>query len=1133
MQNSVELAQGVGKKTVGKKSVLNSLQLFARSQEVKFVIRRMKPETQIFVFMEGKDIGRWVNPDERFTGIAGNSTTSFGSTVTTDENGNASGIIIIPAGYPPIEGTSWTNDIETVAYDKTTDETRFSSGIKTIRFTSSSTNADKSVVDTYAEVKYYATGLLPENPASIISTRPSYFKANEGVQLIDSNTDIEIKPNPLAQTFKVENYQGGVFATGVDLFFNKKSSNIPIRVYLTNVDLGKPSKNIVPGTECVLNPETKLKVYASGNLSVKVGELVVGSKSGASGPILKVYDKNQVEINPLLNGSINLTNEQVYTFVLSNHNGVSFLQNENLTSEFLTSYNNQNSTDLTLTIAKDSGKISELIIESTGVKYETAIVTIESPQLPGGSTATAICKVSGGLIYDTQLTLAGSGYTENPSIVVKGTGSGAAGAVIKSKIEITDPAVIMGVAIDDFDSFGLVDSVIPTKFKFDYPVYLQNNADYALVIETDSTDYKLWSSKLGESDVATSITVTTQPGLGSLYKSQNIDTWTEDLFEDVKFTLYRAEFNTTSNSQLYLKNESLGYERLKSDPIETSTRSNSTATSSLFKNNNSILKISHRDHGFEDSGKSYVFFDGSEDVGGVTDTTLNGTLFSVSNCGIDTYNISIPYRAGSSVTGGGTSVIASHNRKYEKLYAQVNYIQAEGTTINSFVKTTNIIPVDSSTQNYQTYSTSDYEKTFLNEEQYFTNQKVITSDINSIVNSIDDPLEYRINLSSSVSYLSPVIDVRSSSVKLSTNRVENSTGEENRFGNRYQKVKFFKVYSIPISGNTFGGTTYDVDLNQSVEGINSKAKGEVIKYSSNTIWIRLTSINAFEANEELFFSSQSSNGGDFYNPKYFGGSDNNIEIAITNLGTTEIVQDFEVGSTVVAMNPSDVTVKYSNRVSGKVIYWDSQVGELIIENDKQPINNDFVSPITVGSDYSRKTTVGDQASDIFRRNDLIYRDNLATEDSQFIKVSSMEFENGVDYVSETSSKNTSSVAKYVTKQVSLNNDATGIDVRLTLNVSDTENVKVFYKIKKSSSQENFEDINWVAFNKNGNPDVEEIASVTNSISGDFEDQKSYQELKYSASNLQNFSSFAVKVVMQTTDPAYVPKIQDLRAVASY
>ena len=99
---------------------------------------------------------------------------------------------------------------------------------------------------------------------------------------------------------------------------------------------------------------------------------------------------------------------------------------------------------------------------------------------------------------------------------------------------------------------GVVDSITATRFNFKNPVYLQNNSQYALVIETDSTDYQLWASKLGESDIATSITVTTQPALGSLYKSQNIDNWTEDLFEDVKFSLYRAEFDISKNQKALL-----------------------------------------------------------------------------------------------------------------------------------------------------------------------------------------------------------------------------------------------------------------------------------------------------------------------------------------------------------------------------------------------------------------------------------------------------------------------------------------------------------------------------------------------------------------------------------------------------
>ena len=57
-------------------------------------------------------------------------------------------------------------------------------------------------------------------------------------------------------------------------------------------------------------------------------------------------------------GKFSLTNEQVYTIVLSNHNGKSFVANEDLIIPSVTEANALNNTDLVLAIAKDSGKVS-------------------------------------------------------------------------------------------------------------------------------------------------------------------------------------------------------------------------------------------------------------------------------------------------------------------------------------------------------------------------------------------------------------------------------------------------------------------------------------------------------------------------------------------------------------------------------------------------------------------------------------------------------------------------------------------------------------------------------------------------------------------------------------------------------
>lgn len=1110
-----EIAKGVGTKSQNSLSISSDLSFFCRSIPVKFKVERLKPNTKINIFIEGRNINRWIVPDTKFTGIAGNSLSVFNSELVTDYNGSLSGIIIIPSGHPPLENSTWTGDVNTLLYDTSAEEIKLTSGEKTITFTSATNYDERFSSVTFAEAKFYSAGNLPENPVSIVSTAPSFFKANEGVQLVNLSTNQESKPNPLIQTFKIENYPGGLFVTGLDLFFSKKDSSLPLKTYITNIDTGKPGKYIVPGSEKVLYPETYLKVYISGVTSdsdsvlIKKGELVKGKTTNASGPILKVYDKNNLLVGDENSSAFTLSRNQVYTLVLSNHNGKSFAQNEILEVASIEEYKiSNNKPQINLNIAKDSGRIIDLKLNSTGTNYESAVITVESPQLPGGSTATADVKVSNLKIYDAELIFGGSGYTEPPSVIIRGIGSGASGAEIETVLEIDTPAVIMGIS-SDTDDQSLI-SLIPTNFKFDYPVYLQNDTEYALAIETDSNNYELWASRLGEEEVISKSTVNSQPLLGSVYRSQNIDNWTEDLLEDIKFVLYRAEFDTSRSAELYLHNEYIKYEKLNSSTFETSVRSRSNATSDLFKNNNYIVKVNHRDHGFEDSGKSYVFFKNCSDVGGISSTILNNNLFKITNSGVDTYNILSLSKAGSNDIGGGDSILASFNRKFEKLYAHINYLQFEGTNIDSFVKTTNIIPVDSTNNIFNSYSQTNYEKTFINQEHYFTNQKVICSRLNEVANNIDYSLNYKFVLNSSLSYLSPVIDLRSSSVKAISNRVENATGKENRYGRRNQILKFTPLYNVILS------ITNGADLleeNQTIEGSITKSIGKIVQViSSNTVLINLLSSNIFTQEDSL--TLKGSNG-----------------IAITGFAASinSISQEdynFSEGSDLIAYYPQNVNINYSNIINGNIIQWDAKEKELIVENSYYPISGNYTSPVTEGSSFTRSAS--NQQQDIFRVGDVI-----KSIEGRYVEISQMGFTNGVDYIDELNSNNSSSIAKYVTKEVSINNPGTGIVVKLLCAAKDVNNLQLLYKTKETSAQNNFENITWNYFNQSGNPDNEISQLSSNSISGLFESQESYKEYTFSVQNLNEFDSFAIKIILKSDDPCYVPKVQDIRIVASY
>ena len=113
----------------------------------------------------------------------------------------------------------------------------------------------------------------------------------------------------------------------------------------------------------------------------------------------------------------------------------------------------------------------------------------------------------------------------------------------------------VSLAPDDITTSN--DASVPQKFTFESPVYLNGQREYAIVLLSNSTEYRVWISRLGESDVATldreagQILVSTQRLLGSLFKSQNASTWTPSQYEDLTFEMFRAEYAPSGSVQFF------------------------------------------------------------------------------------------------------------------------------------------------------------------------------------------------------------------------------------------------------------------------------------------------------------------------------------------------------------------------------------------------------------------------------------------------------------------------------------------------------------------------------------------------------------------------------------------------------
>ena len=135
------------------------------------------------------------------------------------------------------------------------------------------------------------------------------------------------------------------------------------------------------------------------------------------------------------------------------------------------------------------------------------------------------------------------------------------------------------VVVDPKDIVLSTDASIPTRITFPSPVYLLGEKFHALVVLSQSQNYNVWVSRLGEVDVTTlsgpesrQVVVSKNQISGGLFKSQNSLTWNESPYEDLKFSLYRANFTSTEgNFNFYNPDLSLGNNQIAKlvlDPLE-------------------------------------------------------------------------------------------------------------------------------------------------------------------------------------------------------------------------------------------------------------------------------------------------------------------------------------------------------------------------------------------------------------------------------------------------------------------------------------------------------------------------------------------------------------------------------------
>jgi len=107
----------------------------------------------------------------------------------------------------------------------------------------------------------------------------------------------------------------------------------------------------------------------------------------------------------------------------------------------------------------------------------------------------------------------------------------------------------LGVGLDN-EIITSDNGSVATKFKFDNPVRLHSEREYAFVVAPDGGDpgFNLYVAKLGERDLNTNRSINQDWGDGVLFSSTNNRTWIAHADQDLKFNLNIYNFSTEPSS---------------------------------------------------------------------------------------------------------------------------------------------------------------------------------------------------------------------------------------------------------------------------------------------------------------------------------------------------------------------------------------------------------------------------------------------------------------------------------------------------------------------------------------------------------------------------------------------------------
>lgn len=606
-----------------------------------------------------------------------------------------------------------------------------------------------------------------------------------------------------------------------------------------------------------------------------------------------------------------------------------------------------------------------------------------------------------------------------------------------------------------------------TTFNFASPVYVQDNTEYALVVVSDSNGYKVWISNMGDKIPNSSRMISEQPYAGVLFKSQNGSTWTANQEQDLKFTLYRAMFNTAVVGTVQFVNDVIPHQILDKDPFETNT--------GFAK-----IKVYQQDHGFAASSKvtlsneDYLKY-GVTSAGTITCSTASTTVNGVST----TFETNL----GTTTVGAGTVIYTAAN-VYVGVVASVTsqtvlvLVANAAVTLGSATSFKYIAPIHGIpvTEIYKEHTIS----AIVDNSSYIVTTTTVSTNVGYAGGTT-------VNATRNIVFegVHPVVEVQTFSETSSNFSVKTTSGKS------ANGIETPYIVDSAYSGVVANENNYfiaprlaaseenEASLMSGVKSVNLQC--EMVSTNDSLSPVLDTHRMSLIAISNTVNSPAET-------------TNNTVGIDQLGLITTNTTIGFTTHPLAAVMYSTDATVRglFKTLLVGKYI---TITGATTSANNGTFLITKVVDDGTTGS----ITVYNNGATDATGASVTVVNKNC--------------------FIDEISPLGSSSLSKYVSKRITLENAATYLKIRLAVNVPAHANLQVYYKTSTVGTKEDWMAINYTEVASDNGLPYTEVGNNT------------FSDVEFSLDALTPFDAFAVKIVFTSTNSAEVARCKDLRIIA--